>query len=202
MNATIRKRLSAPQRRKQLLAAALHKFAELGYHGTSMDDVAATAGVTKPLLYDHFTSKQDLFVAVLESIRDELLALGARAAVRPVSPEGQFRAAISAFFAYVKAHPQGVKVLFLTAHHDPVATALSNSVQAGASKGIAALLRLYWHPATPRDLAAGTEFLKGGLHALAHLLIESPRTSEENIVEVVMQLAWLGLAGARPMSRG
>jgi hypothetical protein len=84
-------------------------------------------------------------------------------------------------------------VLFLTAHHDATATALSNSVQARASRGLAALLKRYWRPSTARQLAAGTEFLKGGLHTLARVLIEHPGISEEELVEVVMQLTWHGL---------
>jgi AcrR family transcriptional regulator len=87
MKTTTRKRLTAMQRRTQLLSVALAQFAAAGYHDTSMVDVATRAGVTKPLLYDHFSSKQELFLAVLESIRDELLALGAAAAAQPIAPE-------------------------------------------------------------------------------------------------------------------
>ena len=50
-------RLPAAERRRQLLDVALHAFAENGFHKTSMNDVAEAAGVTKPVLYQHFASK-------------------------------------------------------------------------------------------------------------------------------------------------
>ena len=58
-------RLPAAERRDQLLGTAVHVFAENGYHGTSMNDVADAAGVTKPVLYQHFSSKRDLLSALL-----------------------------------------------------------------------------------------------------------------------------------------
>jgi len=57
-------RLSAPARREQLLDVALEVFAHTGYHDTSMNDVAEAAGVTKPVLYQHFESKRELFQAL------------------------------------------------------------------------------------------------------------------------------------------
>ncbi|MCB0919498.1 MAG: TetR/AcrR family transcriptional regulator [Actinobacteria bacterium] len=60
-------RLPRRQRRAQLLNAAREVFVETGYHAASMDDIAARAGVTKPVLYQHFGSKRDLYLAVLDS---------------------------------------------------------------------------------------------------------------------------------------
>ena len=65
-------RMPAAQRRTQLLDTAVHVFAERGYHAASMNDVAEAAGVTKPVLYQHFSSKRDLFVELLTAIGDEL----------------------------------------------------------------------------------------------------------------------------------
>ena len=58
-------RLPAEQRRTQLLEVAIEIFAERGFHATSMDDIAEAAGVTKPVLYQHFRSKRDLYREVL-----------------------------------------------------------------------------------------------------------------------------------------
>src|SRR6266566_4718514 len=60
-------RLPADQRRLQLLAVAQDRFAEQGFHATSMDEIAEAAGVTKPELYQHFPSKRALYVEVLAS---------------------------------------------------------------------------------------------------------------------------------------
>ena len=66
-------RLSAVNRREQLLAVALSTFARAGYHETSMNDVADAAGVTKPVLYQHFESKRDLYQALLDDVGHRLV---------------------------------------------------------------------------------------------------------------------------------
>ena len=72
-------RLPAAARRRQLLDSALDVFAARGYHGASMNDVADAAGVTKPVLYQHFDSKQDLYLALLEEVGRRLITAIAKA---------------------------------------------------------------------------------------------------------------------------
>ena len=67
-------RLPAEQRRSQLLEVAIEIFAERGFHATSMEDIAEAAGVTKPVLYQHFPSKHALYVELLEDTGRLLLA--------------------------------------------------------------------------------------------------------------------------------
>ena len=67
-------RLSAVDRREQLLEVALSTFARAGFHETSMNDVADAAGVTKPVLYQHFESKRDLYQALLDDVGHRLVA--------------------------------------------------------------------------------------------------------------------------------
>src|SRR3954468_22035898 len=67
-------RLPAEERRRQLLDVALDIFAERGFHSTSMDEVANAAGVTKPVLYQHFPSKRALYVELLEDVGNQMLA--------------------------------------------------------------------------------------------------------------------------------
>ena len=59
-------RLPAPERREQILDVSVQVFAQRGFHSTSMNDVADAVGVTKPVLYQHFESKQDLYLALLD----------------------------------------------------------------------------------------------------------------------------------------
>src|SRR5579862_7976101 len=67
------RRLSANQRRQQLFDVALELFADRGYSATTMDDIAETAGVTKPLVYQHFSSKRALYLELADSIAQELV---------------------------------------------------------------------------------------------------------------------------------
>src|ERR1700721_1418082 len=70
---TAARRLTAEQRRQQLFAVALELFAQRGYRPTTMDDIAEAAGVTKPLLYQHFSSKRALYLELVGSVSEPLL---------------------------------------------------------------------------------------------------------------------------------
>ena len=107
-------RLSAPERRRQLLDTALATFARLGYRDASMNDIAEAAGVTKPVLYQHFGSKRELFLEVLEQLSTDL-----RTAVRDAAegtkddgPRAQVQAGFAAWFGWVDRNRDGFAVLF------------------------------------------------------------------------------------------
>jgi TetR/AcrR family transcriptional regulator len=84
-------RMKATDRRRQLLEASIRCFAEYGYKGTTTARLAKSAGITEPVLYQHFASKRDLFVALLEEVGKEVLSEW-RAAISPLkSPLDQLR---------------------------------------------------------------------------------------------------------------
>lgn len=66
-------RLSAQERRKQIIQIGLHLFAEHKYQGTTMSLIAKAAGVTEPLIYKHFKSKKDLFLTILSSSYERVI---------------------------------------------------------------------------------------------------------------------------------
>jgi len=107
-------RLPAPERRQQLLVTAQALFARLGYRDASMNDIAEAAGVTKPVLYQHFGSKRDLFGEVLAQLSAELRN-AVRAAVEDattVGPRAQVEAGFAAWFGWVDCNRDGFSVLF------------------------------------------------------------------------------------------
>ena len=100
-------RLPREQRRQQVLAAALDVFSSVGYHAASMDDIAERAGVSKPVLYQHFPGKLDLYLALLDAGLEDLLASG-RAALGGTSDNAQrVQAMVEAYFSFVE-EPGGV----------------------------------------------------------------------------------------------
>jgi len=105
-------RLPAAERRAQLLVVALELFGTAGYHDTSMNDIAAGAGVTKPVLYQHFASKEALFEAVLESAADRLATLTEKALTNAWSEHEQVRAGFSSIIDICVAEPPLFRVLF------------------------------------------------------------------------------------------
>jgi AcrR family transcriptional regulator len=193
-------RLKAPQRRARILEAAEQAFAARGYHSTSMDDIAAAAGISKPVLYDHFSSKLDLYTRLTESIRDELTARGAAAMAADAPLDQRIRTGVEAFFAFVEERPSAARVLLFTPVGEPELVDAAREVQAGATAALTALLvaeRDLFADAADRDrrLELITEFMKHGLHGLAEWWSQHPGTPREELVEVVTGLLWHGLRG-------
>jgi AcrR family transcriptional regulator len=155
-----------------------------------MDRIAELSKVTKPVLYDHFPSKQALFLTVLESIRDGLIADGKAIAEADDGPEQKFRRAVDAFFQFVEAQPKAARVLLMVPRGDAAAANISREVQAGAAAGIAALLAAVMPGSPSWRRQAAAEFLKEGLHAIAEWWLEHPGPSRDEIVEIVIGLVW------------
>jgi AcrR family transcriptional regulator len=193
-------RLKAPQRRARILEAAEQAFAARGYHSTSMDDIAAAAGISKPVLYDHFSSKLDLYTRLTESIRDELTARGAAAMAADAPPGQRIRTGVEAFFAFVEERPSAARVLLFTPVGEPELVDAAREVQAGATAALTALLvaeRDLFADAADRErrIELITEFMKQGLHGLAEWWSQHPGTPREELVDVVTALLWHGLRG-------
>lgn len=195
MKASIRKRLTRPERRALILAAALTEFARSGYEGASMDAIAAASGISKPVLYDHFPSKQHLFRDVLESIRDQLLTRGSDAARLPGDDKERFRAAIAGFFGFVKENSDAIRVLLLMPYGAAESLEASKAVQKGASAGIARFLRPLLSTQSDDDVEAAAEFLKRGLHALAEWWLDHPHVPISHMIELGVTLSWTGIGG-------
>jgi AcrR family transcriptional regulator len=105
-------RLPAAQRRAQLLQVALETFSADGYANTTMDLVARRAGVTKPVLYQHFTSKHSLFLELLRDVGNRLESMVAVATTHTGTPREMVEAGISAYFRFVFEHPLEFQLLF------------------------------------------------------------------------------------------
>jgi AcrR family transcriptional regulator len=104
-------RLARAERERLMLDAAGDAFAAHGFHGCSMDEIAAAAGITKPMLYRYFGSKEELYAAYLRLTGRELIE-GVRApATRDQSTYIRLRAGLIAFLTYVEEHRAGWTVL-------------------------------------------------------------------------------------------
>src|SRR5439155_10032456 len=106
-----RRRMRAPERRAQLLEVARKVFGRDGYHAVSMEAVAREAGVTKPILYDHFPSKKELYLALLDTDL-EALHHNVRAALdSPIGNRERIRASFQAYFDFVDEQGAGFRLL-------------------------------------------------------------------------------------------
>ena len=109
---TAAKRLPADRRREQLLEVALTLFAQRGFNATTMDDIAEAAGVTKPLLYQHFDSKRALYLELVGSVSDTMLEAIGKAVAAAGGPRQQVEAGFAAYFHLVVTHADGFYLLF------------------------------------------------------------------------------------------
>src|ERR671931_2561729 len=103
-----RRRMRGPERRAQLLAVARRLFGRSGFHGVSMDQVAREAGVTKPILYDHFNSKEELYVALLDADAQALEQRVRAALAAPTGNRERIRQSFQAYFDFLDEHTAGV----------------------------------------------------------------------------------------------
>ena len=106
------RRLSAVERREQLFEVALRLFAERGYRATTMDDVAEAAGVTKPLVYQHFSSKRALYLELVDSVAKELVSAIDLATAAADGPRQQVELGFAAYFHMVVTHEDAFRLLY------------------------------------------------------------------------------------------
>lgn len=104
------KRLTSADRRAQLIATAVGVFAKHGYEGASMEEVARQAGVTKPIVYEHFGGKEGLYAVVLDREIQDVVGR-VTAGIAEGGPRERFAGAVVAYLTYVQDRPEGFLVL-------------------------------------------------------------------------------------------
>lgn len=109
---TASNRMPRSVRRRQLLAAAQDVFVANGYHAASMDDIAMRAGVSKPVLYQHFPSKLELYLALLDTHTEELVRRLQTAISSTTDNKERVHNAISTYFDFVDRDEPGDKGAF------------------------------------------------------------------------------------------
>jgi AcrR family transcriptional regulator len=201
-----RKRLPAAERREIIERNATEVFAERGYHGAGMDEIARRSGVTPPVVYDHFDSKLDLHRRLLERTRDELLEMWSEQLAGDEPAEVRIPRALDAWARYVEAHPYAARMFFQETTGDPDARAIHERVQAQGRAALAALLGA--EPGAgniggtdQQGLEMAAEVMRAGLTGLAIWWIDHPEVPRERIVETAVNAVWIGFERARSGER-
>lgn len=189
-------RLSAPARRTQLLEVAGRLFAELGFHGLSMEHLADTAGVTKPVLYQHFPSKRDLYLALVREGVAESEAQVRKALEGTDDNRARVEGAIAAYVDFVADR----RFPLLFGSPGPV----DEEVAALLAEGEAVVSRLIGgliaddaglEPAAALLLASA---LRGLAVEGARWFTEHPELDRAEAARLLARLAWRGIGGFRP----
>ncbi len=189
-------------RKREMLEVAGRVFARRGFHAASMEEIAEGAGVSKPMIYNYFGSKEGLYFAYIElaggrmlsRMRDATRAAGPR-------PEDRLWASALAFFCHVNDNRNEWYVLFgeLAARGAPFSREVS-AIRATVSDGTAALFDEVLESAgsSPREIG-GTEPLGhafvGAGESLANWWLDHPEESQAAMAARLMNVAWIGLSG-------
>jgi AcrR family transcriptional regulator len=195
-----RRRLPAHERRNRILQGAMRVFAERGYADASMTEIARAGGVTAAVIYDHFSSKQDLHGALLEEQTDALLAyVGSALTSAGKTPEQRMRAGVNAFFGFVQAHPFAWRMIFRDPPADPEIAEIHARIHARATQSIIAFLDVAVPNFRRGDTAHGrriemfAQMLKMSLNGMAAWWYEHPSATREELVERSLDFCWGGL---------
>jgi AcrR family transcriptional regulator len=187
--------LPASQRRRQLLAVALQAFGTSGFHNTSMSALAAAAGVTKPVLYQHFRSKRELYLEVLRDsggrLRDEL----GKAVADATSAHSQVAAGFRSYFQFFADEPFAFEVLFGDgSRRDDEFAREAHAVEESIAENVAQLIAIDDLPELDRQvLAFGIVGLAEG--ASRYWMSHHIELAPSDLAARVADLAWYGLRG-------
>jgi AcrR family transcriptional regulator len=191
-----RPRMSRSARRAQLLAAARQVFGAQGYHAAAMDDIAERAGVSKPVLYQHFPGKLDLYKALVENAAQEMVRT-VRAAMRSTTDnKARVHAAVQAYFDIVSSRDGAMRLVF---ESDTRATPeVAAVVDRATSDCIDAVTEVVTtdaglEPDRARLLAVGLVGLSQT--AARYWLDAGLQPPREDAITLMSQLAWRGIGG-------
>jgi AcrR family transcriptional regulator len=192
--------MRGPERRAQLLSVARRVFGRTGFHAASMDTVAKEAGVTKPILYDHFPSKKDLYVALLDGDLENLQQRVAEALDSPIGNRERIRAGFQAYFDFVDDHAEGFQLLMQeTVGSDRDFRDRVRRVRDGF---LDAITNLIVRESKGRLDRAKAETVALGLIGMVETVAQrdpgGPKKRRRAAVETLVQLAWTGITNLEP----
>lgn len=184
------------ERQEQLLDVAEQVFAELGYSATTMAEVAERAGVTKPVLYHHFASKEGLAAACIVRARRELLAVTTAEVEQASSMQDALWRGLRVFFVFMRSHGASFSMMANEAALPSVATEEVEAIRRQQAEYIAAILTASDSAQVDRERAAAhAQVVIAACERLALWRGESGQHSEEQVVTWLMELLWLGFDG-------
>ncbi|HVA59379.1 MAG TPA: TetR/AcrR family transcriptional regulator [Mycobacteriales bacterium] len=191
-----RSRLSRSARRTQLLGAAQEVFVANGYHAAAMDDIAERAGVSKPVLYQHFPGKLELYLALLDQHVASLERGVNRALASTPDNRARVQASIAAYFDFVGDEGGAFRLVFESdLRNEPVVRARVERALQVSIEAIADTIA--------RDTGLQreeSELLSCGLAGLAEVsarwwLSSAGSVPKARAVELLTALAWRGISG-------
>ncbi|MCD0448960.1 TetR/AcrR family transcriptional regulator [Actinocorallia sp. API 0066] len=198
------RRLSAAIRREQLMGVALTEFGRRGFHLTQMEHVAAAAGVSKALLYQHFESKEQLFAEVAQTIIDDLTGRLAAVDVSGATSLQRISGMISTLFDYATAEPDAWAVIIRHLDKPEVGLELRELRDRFGEAAAGRLLSRRRKVVAPEELAKYERraqllvpLIYGSLFSLISWWLEHPEVPRERAESTALDFVWLGMERLR-----
>jgi AcrR family transcriptional regulator len=192
--------LPRPARRRQLLGAAQEVFVAQGYHAAAMDDIAERAGVSKPVLYQHFPGKLELYLALLDEHAAQLEQRVRDALASTTDNRLRIEASIAAYYDFVDAGGGAFRLLFESDLRNEAA--VRERMERTVQTTVAAIAETIARE-TGLDRAEA-ELLSCALTGLAQVSarwwLDGDRLDKQRAVELAAALAWRGIGGFPRMS--
>src|SRR5689334_4032670 len=193
-------RLPRTARRAQLLGAAQEVFVQQGYHAAAMDDIADRAGVSKPVLYQHFPSKLELYLALLDQRSTDLIDAVRAALASTHDNKQRVEATIAAYFEFVDRDGAPFRLVFesdLT--NEPAVRERVDQVNQECAEAIAEVIAEDTGLAPEPATLLGTALTGMAQVTARYWLTGSGTIPREEAARLVAQLSWRGL-GAFPLT--
>ncbi|GAB2993618.1 TetR family transcriptional regulator [Amycolatopsis acidiphila] len=177
-----------------MIEVAESVFAERGYVAASMDEIAEQVGVSKPMLYEYFHSKEGLLLACIAESRAELRKVTEESVAGALSAEDALRRGLLAFFVYIRDRRQAWSLL----RHEMVLIGTSASEEIEATRRqqtdlIAKLMIGYFDTGSPLRVEAAAEFVVGACERLAIWCERHDEVTPERATDYAMDVLWSGL---------
>jgi AcrR family transcriptional regulator len=194
------RRLTGAQRQRSIVYAAAEVFARRGYDAARIDEIAAAAGVSKALIYEHFKGKRELYAHIMRNGTEESLRRVLEASALGQNSVQRLQRGLSAFLDFVAEQPTVWRVIEQEVS-DPEIIALDQSQQTRSEDAIAQLLasdeKIAPQDLSPEDLKLLAVMINGASVRAANWWIENPSVDQKNVLASMMRFMWLGLERIR-----
>ncbi len=197
-----RGRVPSGVRQRQILLVAQELFASNGYHSTGIVDIARAAGVTRPVVYKHFESKEAIYLAALREARQELMRDLSTALAGDESTEVRIREATDAYFRYVEQNQASWQLLFGggAAVAGPAAEEAAR-LRSETIRFITGHIRRVAPDADPMMCEALAYGMSGSAEQIARWWRRHPDVDRTRVVDYQMAYAWPGLSRLLPTTQ-
>jgi AcrR family transcriptional regulator len=187
--APARPRLPASERRALIERAAARLFADRGYELTTVADISAAAGVSKPMVYRYFESKKDLHMRLLERRRDELAAAPLGRFLETGGPVLQrLEAMVDAWFLHIEEHPDTSRLLFQDVTGEAEIRDLQRELRRRQRAADVAMLREFGPPLPAAELEALGEIIRSSLTGLALWWLDNRGVPRSTVVSAMLRM--------------